>query len=140
MRFVLYGQYDPTMYVIARVVSGIEGCYFGYLELDCKPVLIAFSNGGEIARTYDVAGAAGWVEHLALGTGGAEKVHRKTQGQVWGIRSPGEKEPLPVAGCFPRSGGLLEAPTRWLDESPPVQRVTGGVQDPLPGLETPPCR
>ena len=70
MRFVLYGRYDPAMYVIARTTSDIGGCYFCHLELDCEPVLIAFSNGKEIARTHDMARAAGWVRHLILGTDG----------------------------------------------------------------------
>lgn len=70
MRFVLYGRYDPAMYVIARTTSDIGGCYFGHLELDCEPVLIAFSNGKEVARTYDVAGAEDWVNGLVFGADG----------------------------------------------------------------------
>ena len=54
---------------------------------------------------------------------------------------PGE-EPLLVAQCFPRGTNLMEVieqVTRWLDRDPlPGKR--GGEQDPLPGLETPPCR
>lgn len=50
------------------------------------------------------------------------------------------EEPLLVVECSPGSTGLREAMTRWLDGSSPVQGVTGGVQDPLPGLDTPPCR
>lgn len=70
MRFVLYGRYDPAMYMIARTTSEIGGCCFGHLELDCEPVLIAFSNGKEIARTYDIVRADSWVKHLILGTDG----------------------------------------------------------------------
>ena len=33
----------------------------------------------------------------------------------------------------------LELATRWMDEGPPPEGV-GSAQDPLPGLETPPCR
>lgn len=51
-----------------------------------------------------------------------------------------EEEPLLVVECSPRSIGLLEDMTQWLDGSPPVQGETGDAQDPLPGLETPPCR
>jgi hypothetical protein len=50
------------------------------------------------------------------------------------------EEPLLVVECFPRRIGLLEQITRWLDESPPGHGVAGGAQDPLPGLDTPPCR
>lgn len=50
------------------------------------------------------------------------------------------EDPLLVVECFPRGTGLLEALTRWLDGSPPVRGVAGGTQNPLPGLETPPCR
>ena len=55
--------------------------------------------------------------------------------------TPGE-EPLLVVECFPRKLGLVESieqVTRWLDECP---SLTGGagVQNPLPGLDTPPCR
>lgn len=53
------------------------------------------------------------------------------------------EEPLLVVECFPRGVGLLEALeqiTRWLDGGPLGHEVVGGAQDPLPGLETPPCR
>ena len=55
----------------------------------------------------------------------------------------GEEEPLLVVECFPRRTGLLEALeeiAHWLDGGPLRARGAGGVQDPLPGLETPPCR
>lgn len=74
MRFVLYGRHDPTTYVIARVVSGIGRCWFSHLELDCDPVLIAFRDGRETARTYDMAGADGWVKGLVLGADGHTEV------------------------------------------------------------------
>ena len=53
------------------------------------------------------------------------------------------EEPLLVVECFPRRSGLLEALreiTHWLDGGPLHARGAGGVQDPLPGLETPLCR
>lgn len=74
MKFVLYGRYDSAICVTAYKASGIWGCDFGYLELDCDPVLIAFRDGREIARTYDVAGAYGWVEHLVSGADGHAEV------------------------------------------------------------------
>ena len=52
-------------------------------------------------------------------------------------------EPVLVIQCLPRKLGLLEALeqiTQWLDELPPGHGVAGGVQDPLPGLDTPPCQ
>lgn len=52
------------------------------------------------------------------------------------------EEPLLVVQCFPRSVGLLEALeqiTQWLDGAPEHDEG-GGVQNTLPGLETPPCR
>lgn len=33
----------------------------------------------------------------------------------------------------------LEQMTQWLDRDPP-SKMAAGAQDPLPGLETPPCR
>lgn len=53
------------------------------------------------------------------------------------------EEPLLVVECFPRRAGLLgalEQITRWLDGGPLGHGVVGGAQNPLPGLETPPCR
>lgn len=35
--------------------------------------------------------------------------------------------------------GAPEQMTQWLDGDPPF-KMAAGVQDPLPGLETPPCR
>lgn len=55
---------------------------------------------------------------------------------------PGE-EPLLTVQCLPRRLGLIESieqVTRWLDGGPLHEMNTGGtMQDPLPGLETPPC-
>lgn len=51
-------------------------------------------------------------------------------------------EPILVIQCLPRKLDLLGALgqiTRWMDGGPPPERA-GGVQNPLPGLETPPCR
>jgi hypothetical protein len=50
--------------VTAYLATSSEGCDFSCLELDCDPVLIAFSNGREIGRTYDVAEADDWVRGL----------------------------------------------------------------------------
>ena len=53
-----------------------------------------------------------------------------------------EEEPVLAVECLPRRIGLpeaLEQVTRWLDGGPLPGR-TAGVQNPLPGLETPPCR
>lgn len=52
------------------------------------------------------------------------------------------EEPLLVVQCLPRRidlMGALEHVTRWLDGGPLPERPAA-VQDPLPGLETPPCR
>lgn len=52
------------------------------------------------------------------------------------------EEPLLVVECFPRKIGLMEAleqVTRWMDGGPLPERAAA-VQNPLPGLETPPCR
>lgn len=71
MKFVLYGRYDPRTYVAAYVATDIGGCSFSYLELDCDPVLVAFSGGREIGRTHDVTDD--WVNDLVFGAsqGGA---------------------------------------------------------------------
>lgn len=54
-----------------------------------------------------------------------------------------EEEPMLVVQCLPRRMGLIDAinqVTQWLDGGPLSRGETGGaVQDPLPGLETPPC-
>ena len=53
-----------------------------------------------------------------------------------------EEEPLLVIQCFPRKLGLVEAinqVTQWLDGGPLTDSGGCLVQDPLPGLETPPC-
>lgn len=68
MKFVLYGQYDPKVCVAAYRASDTGGCDFGYFELDCDPVLIAFRNGREIARTYDVTKIGDWVKNLVSET------------------------------------------------------------------------
>lgn len=52
------------------------------------------------------------------------------------------EEPLLVVECFPRKLGLMESleqVTRWLDGYPP-SKMAAGAQDPLPGLDTPPCQ
>nr|DAV65859.1 MAG TPA: hypothetical protein [Caudoviricetes sp.] len=67
MKFVLYGRYDPTTYVIAYMATDIKGCDFNYLELDCDPVLIAFGDGREISRTGDMARVEDWVNGLVFG-------------------------------------------------------------------------
>lgn len=54
---------------------------------------------------------------------------------------PGE-EPLLVVQCLPRKIGMMGAlgqVTQWMDGGPLPERAAG-MQDPLPGLETPPCR
>lgn len=55
-----------------------------------------------------------------------------------------EEEPMLVVQCLPRRIGLVDGinqVTQWLDGAPLSRGETGGaVQDPLPGLETPPCR
>ena len=52
------------------------------------------------------------------------------------------EEPLLVVQCLPRQTGLmevLEQVTLGLDGGPATSRGAG-VQEPLPGVETPPCR
>mgnify|MGYP000898093632 CR=1 FL=1 len=94
MKFILYGRYCPTTYVDAFMATNYKGLDFSFIELDCDSVLIAFNNGGEVDRTYDMDELNGWVERVT-----------------------------PHAG------------------EPPSNALAGGyVQDPLPGLETPPCR
>lgn len=67
MKFVLYGRYDPKTYVAAYMATDIDGCDFSWLELDCDPVLIAFSGGREIDRTCDMARVEDWVNDLVFG-------------------------------------------------------------------------
>lgn len=67
MRFVLYGRYDPTTYVIVYMATDIKGCDFSCLELDCDPVLIAFRDGREISRTSDMVRVEDWVNGLVFG-------------------------------------------------------------------------
>ena len=46
-------------------------------------------------------------------------------------------------GCPPRGIGLLgalEQITQWFDGDPLEYGVADGAQDPLPGLDTPPCQ
>lgn len=73
MKFVLYGRYDSRTYVAAYMATDIGGCGFSYLELDCDPVLIAFSNGREIGRTRDIARAEDWADSLVFGEGRGEE-------------------------------------------------------------------
>ena len=85
---------------------------------------------------------------FALHGGSAEEVgalkrfaERLGAGFVAYAGMPG-KEPLLVVRCLPRSTGMLEAleqVTRWLDGGP-LATTGAGVQNPLPGLEPPPCR
>ena len=52
------------------------------------------------------------------------------------------EEPLPAEQCLPQRLDLpksLGQVTWRVDGDPPTEWVVG-VQDPLPGLETPPCR
>ena len=65
MKFILYGRYDPKTYVAAYAAVDFNGYDFTYVELDCAPVLIAFHDGREIARTYDMIRADDWVGDLA---------------------------------------------------------------------------
>lgn len=54
---------------------------------------------------------------------------------------PGE-EPLLVVQCLPRKLGLLESieqVTRRLNGAP-IEKGAPGAQNPLPGLDTPPCQ
>ena len=67
MIFVLYGRYDPKVWAAARAASDLRGRNFSYSELDCDPVLIAFINGREIARTYDMTGVEDWINGLIFG-------------------------------------------------------------------------
>ena len=94
MKFVLYGRYDPRTYVDAFMATNYLGLDFSFEEIDCDSVLIAFNNGIEVDRTYD----------------------------------------MDKLSCWARS---LTTP----EYDPPSHKYTGGaMQDPLPGLETPPCR
>lgn len=72
MKFVLYGQYDPSAYVSVYTATDIGGCDFSYLELDCDPVLVAFSGGREIDRTCDMTRVEDWVNDLVFGEGHEE--------------------------------------------------------------------
>lgn len=93
MKFVLYGVYDHCTYVDAFMATSSQGFDFSFEELDCDSVLIAFNNGGEVDRTYDMDKLSYWVSSAAS-----------------------------------------------TESDPPSYEYTGGaVQDPLPGLETPPC-
>ncbi len=94
MKFLLYGLYDPSTYVDAFRATNYLGLDFSFEEIDCDSVLIAFNNGIEVDRTYDMDGLSSWVESVAA----------------------------PVA------------------DPPPDVCAGGYVQDPLPCLETPPCR
>lgn len=65
IKFVLYGRNDPQAYVAAYTAADFNGYDFTYVELDCTPVLIAFCDGREINRAYNMAEANDWVEGLA---------------------------------------------------------------------------
>lgn len=64
MKFILYGRYCPTTYVYAFMATSYKGFDFSFVELGCESVLIAFNNGREIDRTYDMDGLSGWVESV----------------------------------------------------------------------------
>lgn len=52
------------------------------------------------------------------------------------------EEPLLVVRCPLRKAGLLEVLRQipqWMDGYPP-SKMAAGAQDPLPGLDTPPCQ
>lgn len=61
MKFVLYGRYDPRTYVDAFMATNYRGLDFSFEEIDCDSVLIAFNNGGEVDRTYDMYKLSDWV-------------------------------------------------------------------------------
>ena len=69
MKFILYGRYDPKVCAAAYRASDAVGCDFGYFELDCDPVLIAFHGGRETVRTYDMTKIDDWIKNLVSGTG-----------------------------------------------------------------------
>ena len=69
VKFVLYGRYCPKTCVAVYTAANIKGYDFSFFELDCDPVLIAFSNGREMGRTSDMAGACDWVKGLVLEAG-----------------------------------------------------------------------
>mgnify|MGYP000859233636 CR=1 FL=1 len=64
MKFVLYGSYSPITYVDAYTATNYKGFDFSFVELDCESVLIAFYNGREVDRTYDMDGLNDWVAAL----------------------------------------------------------------------------
>lgn len=94
MRFMLYGRNDPETYASASRATRFRGINFGFVEMECESVMIAFDSGGEVDRTYDMDDLSDWV------------------------------------------GGV----TASSDEPPRLEFPGGAVQDPLPGLEYPPCR
>ena len=52
-------------YVDAWMAVDFNGYDFTYVELDHDLVLIAFRDGQEVHRTYDVAGSNDWIKDLA---------------------------------------------------------------------------
>ena len=64
MKFVLYGLYDPSTYVDAFRATNYLGLDFSFEEIDCDSVLIAFNNGIEVDRTYDMDKLSCWVRSL----------------------------------------------------------------------------
>lgn len=94
MRFILYGHNDPETYASASRATRFRGINFGFVEMECDSVMIAFDGGGEVGRTYDMDKLNDWVDSVTVSAG-----------------------------------------------EPPLLEFPGGaVQDPLPGLEYPPCR
>lgn len=64
MKFVLYGRYDLRTYVDAFMATNCLGLDFSFEEIDCDSVLIAFNNGIEVDRTYDMDKLSYWVRSL----------------------------------------------------------------------------
>lgn len=91
MRFILYGMYDTDVYKNASMATFFGDYAFDYVNTGGEHVLIAFYNGREVGRTYDMSKLGPWVTSMVGGT-------------------------------------------------PHKEDLGGYVQDPLPGLETPPCR
>lgn len=94
MKFILCGRYSPTTYVDAFMATSYKGFDFSFIELGCESALIAFDDGKELDRTYDMGALSNLVES---------------------VTAPARVPPSDVL-------------------------ARGYAQDPLPGLETPPCR
>jgi hypothetical protein len=73
MKFVLYGQYDPSTYVNAAMATMYRGMDFWFTDMDCVSVMIAFDSGGEVDRTYDMDKLSDWVDSVAAP---ADEPHR----------------------------------------------------------------